>query len=370
MLYLFALIAIITLALVFFAQYFSFHVMAELFGITGRGYFNFFSAVSIFLPLIFILASFLIQRFNNIFVRLIYLITATWFGLVLYLFLASLLAYTILFLTRLFSFNLNGKLLGIEILVTAVVIVIYGIFAAQNIKIKELNLTLPNLPAAWQGKTAVYISDLHLGVIDNFRFAERIAERINDLHPDLLFIGGDFFDGQKNVDLDALAQIFGAIETPNGKFFVTGNHEQFGDDTAFINTVTNAGITNLNNQLINLNGLQIVGVDYRTAYSKNDFAAVLKKLEINKNQPSILLRHVPDKISVAEQAGISLMLSGHAHKGQLSPIQLIEILFYDGFQYGLKNSGATNVYTSSGAGTWGPPMRILADPEIVKIKFK
>jgi hypothetical protein len=252
----------------------------------------------------------------------------------------------------------------------AVFIIIHGIFAAGNIKIKELNLALPNLPAAWRGKTAIFISDLHLGAIDNYKFAERVAGQIDELRPDLLFFGCDFFDGQKNVDLESLAKIFGAINAPSGKFFITGNHEQFGDDTAFINAINKAGIKYLNNEKAEINGLQIIGVDYRTAYGKNNFAAVLNNLQINKNQPSILLRHVPDKIKVAEQAGISLMLSGHAHKGQLFPIQFIEILFYDGFQYGLKNSGATQVYTSSGVGAWGPPMRILADPEIVHIKFK
>lgn len=252
----------------------------------------------------------------------------------------------------------------------AAAIIIYGIAAAQNIKIRELNIALPNLPAEWQGKTAVFISDLHLGAIDNYEFAARVVKKIDDLRPDLLLIGGDFFDGQTNVDLDKLAQTFSTIEAPSGKFFVTGNHEEFGNNAEFIGAVTRAGINVLDNKLVEINGLQIIGVDYKSAYNKKDYQAILANLKIDKNKSSILLRHVPDKMEVALKFDISLILCGHAHKGQLFPIQIIEHFLYDGFQYGLKKSGLTTVYTSSGTGTWGPPMRVLADPEIVRIKFE
>ncbi|MDP2708648.1 MAG: metallophosphoesterase [bacterium] len=370
MLYLFAIIALITLILIFFTHYLIFHIIVKVFGITSPVLVNVFRTAAALLPLSFILASILINRFNNFFVRLFYATTSTWLGFLTYFFLACVLFYAILYSNKLFSLNLNHRILIIALFTAAAAIGIYGLFAADNVKIKTLDIALPNLPEAWRGKTAVFISDLHLGAINNYEFADRLAEQINGLNPDLLFIGGDFFDGQKNIDLNRLARSFGRLNAPAGKFFITGNHEEFGDNSEFITAITGAGIISLNNQLIDLNGLQIIGLDYRDAYSRQAFSGLLAGLNIDKNKPSILLRHVPDKIEVAREAGISLMLSGHSHKGQLFPIQLIEILFYDGFQYGLKNAGSTQVYTTSGAGVWGPPMRVLADPEIVVIKFK
>jgi len=370
MIYLFILAAFVILTVIFAAHYFLFQTIVYFFNITSQIYLRILKTLFIFLPLSFILASILINRFSNIFVRLYYIIAASWFGILLYFVLACFLAYFIIFLGKLFSFNFNQKNLITGLFLIATAIIIYGIIAAQNIKIKELNIVLPNLPSEWRGKTAVFISDLHLGTIDNYEFAAKVSDQIDNLKPDILFIGGDFYDGQANVNLNRLAKIFSTIKTPLGKFFVTGNHEEFGDNTKFIDAITKAGINVLDNEIIEISGLQIIGVDYKSTYNKNDYETILKNLNIDKNKPSILLRHVPDKINVASKFGISLKLCGHAHGGQLFPVQIIEQILYKGFQYGLKKSGDTIVYTSSGTGTWGPPMRILANPEIVKIKFE
>ncbi len=370
MIYIFILAGLASLAVTYLMHYFLFQTLVSFLNITGQIYLIILKIIFILLPISFIIASILIARFSNIIIRLYYTVSASWFGVMLYFVLACLLAYLIIFLGKIFSFNVNEKNLIIGLFLAATAIIIYGVIAANNIKIKELNINLPNLPKEWQGKTAVFISDLHLGTIDNYEFATKVTKQIEGLRPDLLLIGGDFFDGQANVDLDRLAQIFSTIRTPLGKFFVTGNHEEFGNNTKYIDAINNAGINVLDDKMVEINGVQIIGVDYKSAYSKNDYEAILANLKIDKNKPSILLRHVPDKMDVAPKFGITLELCGHAHKGQLFPVQIIEYFLYDGFQYGLKKSGSTTVYTSSGTGTWGPPMRILADPEIVKIKFE
>jgi hypothetical protein len=370
MVYLFILIATAILAINFLAHYFLFHTLVRFLDITNQTYLNTLRAAFSLLSFSFIIALILISYFSHRLVRLYYIVSATWLGLMLYFFLACLLVYLILFLGKILSFNINPKILTIGLLLAAVAVVIYGLMAAQNIRIKKLDIALPNLPAEWKNKTAVWISDLHLGAINNYEFASRVAKLIDNLRPDLLFIGGDFYDSQKNIDLDKLAQIFSALDVPRGKFFITGNHEEFGDNAKYVDALTKAGINFLNNKLVDLNGLQLIGLDYQTAYDRKNFATILENLKINKDKPSILLRHVPDKIDVASKFGVSLMLCGHTHNGQLFPVHIIDSLLYNGYGYGLKKSGQTAVYTSSGAGTWGPPMRILANPEIVQIKFK
>jgi uncharacterized protein len=83
-----------------------------------------------------------------------------------------------------------------------------------------------------------------------------------------------------------------------------------------------------------------------------------------------LIVHAPDQLAVAEKAGISLQLSGHTHRGQFFPWTWFTGLIYKQFVYGLQRFGDMIVYTSSGAGTWGPPLRVGSRPEIVLIQFE
>ncbi len=115
--------------------------------------------------------------------------------------------------------------------------------------------------------------------------------------------------------------------------------------------------------------VQIVGVDYKTTEKRSDFEKVLSSLPIDANLPSILLKHVPSNLDVAEKRGISLGLFGHTHRAQVFPFSIITHFVYKGFDYGLKKLGKMQVYTSSGVGTWGPPIRVGSNSEIVILNF-
>jgi predicted MPP superfamily phosphohydrolase len=86
--------------------------------------------------------------------------------------------------------------------------------------------------------------------------------------------------------------------------------------------------------------------------------------------PSILLNHVPSRLPIVERAGISLQLSGHTHGGQFAPFNWLTRRIFGKFTHGLHRFGALQVYTSTGAGTWGPPMRVGPAPEIVLLTFQ
>jgi predicted MPP superfamily phosphohydrolase len=119
-----------------------------------------------------------------------------------------------------------------------------------------------------------------------------------------------------------------------------------------------------------VDGLQIVGVHHHDAARPERLSKVLESAEIDRTQPSVLIVHAPDQLAVAEQAGISLQLSGHTHRGQFFPWTWFTSLIYKQFVYGLQRFGDMLVYTSSGAGTWGPPLRVGSRPEIVLIQFE
>ena len=99
------------------------------------------------------------------------------------------------------------------------------------------------------------------------------------------------------------------------------------------------------------------------------FKDTIAKLAIDREKVSILLKHEPKDVDIAQEAGISLQISGHTHKAQLWPLGYIAQLIYRNFSYGLKRFKDMAIYVSSGTGTWGPPMRVGTDSEIVLFTF-
>jgi predicted MPP superfamily phosphohydrolase len=205
--------------------------------------------------------------------------------------------------------------------------------------------------------------------VRNYGFAQHIATKIRSLHPDIVLIGGDLYDGVA-IDLDRVIEPFSTISAPYGTYFITGNHEEFYDNTPYLQAVRRAGIHVLYNQKVELDGLQIIGVDYRDSRRGEQFKTILQEMGIDPHKPSILMKHVPLHLQVAREQRISFQISGHTHQGQVFLFRLITSQVYQGYDYGLKRFGDLLVYTSSGAGTWGPPMRLDTTPEIVLIQFK
>ncbi len=160
------------------------------------------------------------------------------------------------------------------------------------------------------------------------------------------------------------------LSTKFGAYFVTGNHEEFSDSTKYLDAIKGSGIGVLENDKVTINGLQIVGVNDRDSADPGRLRSILECAELDRDQASILLSHSPRGLQIVEDAGISLQLSGHTHGGQLFPFTWFTKRIFGEFTYGLKRFGELMVYTSSGAGTWGPPMRVGTRPEIVLIRFE
>jgi predicted MPP superfamily phosphohydrolase len=153
---------------------------------------------------------------------------------------------------------------------------------------------------------------------------------------------------------------------PNlGTYFITGNHEEFRDNKVYIDAVKNIGFRVLSNEMVNIDGLQLIGVDDRDSKSADKMNIILSSLNIDKNKTSILLKHQPSELAQAATAGISMQISGHTHRAQVYPLSLIAKLIFKGYEYGFKMWDQMAVYTSSGVGTWGPPLRAGSDSEIV-----
>jgi predicted MPP superfamily phosphohydrolase len=189
------------------------------------------------------------------------------------------------------------------------------------------------------------------------------------LRPDIIFLPGDFFDGSK-TDPDRLAAPFKKLSPPFGIYFATGNHEEYGGAAEYHEVVTRTGIRVLANERVTVDGLHILGMPYGDTTSILRVRAIFEALRLDPAQASILLNHSPSRLAQVEQAGVSLQLSGHTHGGQLFPFTWFIRRAFGKFAYGLQRFGALQVYTSTGAGTWGPPMRVGTHPEIVLFQFE
>jgi uncharacterized protein len=317
----------------------------------------------------FIAASLLAFRYTNAALRMFYRAAAVWLGLLTFLFVAAISSWIILGVARLAGLSVNFHRIVELLFGAAVVVGLYGVFNASWTRITRTTVRLANLPAAWRGRRAALISDLHLGHVRNGSFLRRMVAKILNEEPDAVFIAGDLYDGTA-IDAQQAAQPLNKLVVPHGVYFVAGNHEQFGDDSKYLQAIASAGVRVLSNEKVEVDGLQIVGVPYRNAMQDGQLVSVLHGVRLDRERASILLTHAPDRPDIAEAAGISLQLSGHTHLGQFIPWSWMARRIYRQFVYGLSRIGKMQVFTSSGAGTWGPPLRLGSNPEIVMLEFE
>jgi predicted MPP superfamily phosphohydrolase len=365
----FVLFVGIVQSILLFGHWFLYRTLVRFFGLANPSVLLTMRVGMALLSVSLVATSFLAFRYSNLLVRCLYTGAASWLGIFYFLILAAILAWISYGLAKSFHFPLDRKIL-IEILIgIAFVASLYGFINAAVIRITRINVQLPGLASSWKGKTAVWVSDTHLGQVRNFGFAQKIAAMVQDLHPDIVFIGGDLYDGEA-VDGDKVIEPFSRLSAPYGTYFITGNHEEFYDNTKYLQAARRAGMRVLYNEKVELDGLQIIGVDYRDTRREEPFRSILKEIGIDRLKPSILLKHAPFYLQAARDHGITLQLSGHTHHGQVFLFRFITSRVYQGYDYGLKRFGDLSVYTSSGAGTWGPPMRVDTKPEIVVITFR
>lgn len=320
----------------------------------------------------FIAAALLGYYFSGFEVRLIYKIAAVWLGFLNYFFFAACLCWlanlALLFSPLAPSLPRYRPLIAAVFFSLALLTGIYGLLNARWIRIRRVTVQLPNLPAAWRDRTALLISDLHLGNINGPGFCRRMVALAARLQPDIVFLPGDLFDGV-HADPARLIAPFKSISPPLGIYFTAGNHEEYGGEANFTHSLTQAGIRVLVNEMVVVDGLQVLGIPYADSHFPIRLRANLEALHPDPAQPSILLNHAPHRLPIVEQAGISLQLSGHTHGGQLIPFTWFTRRVFGKFTHGLHHFGSLQVYTSSGAGTWGPPMRVGTHPEIVLLQF-
>jgi hypothetical protein len=283
--------------------------------------------------------------------------------------LAAVLCWPISWLVSLAGMAVERASIAWTLYGCSVPVAIFGLVNALTLRVTTYKVSLPNLPDAWNGRRVAVVSDIHVGNIFGPRFVRKIVKQLSELEPTAVFISGDMFDGAV-VDTPRAVKPWASFRAPAGIYFVTGNHEEIGDRTPYLAALSRVGVTVLHNEKVIVDGLQIVGIHDAEAHRRTVFEELLNQAKIDRGHASILLAHRPGRLDVAENAGISLQVSGHTHAGQFLPFSLLVRMIYGRFGYGHHRHGSLQVVTSSGAGTGGPPFRLGTRSEIVVIQLR
>lgn len=251
----------------------------------------------------------------------------------------------------------------------AVTVAAYGWQEARSIRTEHLTVTSAKIPPRIGRVRLVQISDVHAGQIVREKRIREILRVVAAASPDILVSTGDLVDGHQK-HFKGLEPLFREINPPLGKFAVTGNHEFYVGLEKGVQFTRDAGFK----VLMNENG--VVG-EYLTITGLNDPGSRKQgqqgsktELELlaaaDKGHFVLLLKHRPD-IVPESRGNFDLQLSGHVHKGQIFPFNIITWLEYP-IETGLTDLGnGSLIYVSRGTGVWGPPIRFLAPPEVTII---
>jgi len=308
---------------------------------------------------------------------------ASWIGYLwlgfLFLFVTTALALDIfrglLALFRLFGQNLPIRQVSAQVafiipFIAASAISVYGYFEARDIVTERVAIATSKLPSSTEKFRIVQISDVHLGLIVREKRLAAILDAVKKAKPDLLVCTGDLVDGQIN-NLTGLAEMLREIKPPYGKLAVTGNHEFYAGLPQALAFTRKAGFEMLRGETRMIGDiLAIAGVDDPAGVRMGLAKKVSEKgllSSLPQNKFILFLKHRPDVDPDAARY-FNLQLSGHTHKGQIFPFDLVVWLYYpvptgvlDPLHKGCW------LYVSRGSGTWGPPIRFFSPPQITVI---
>jgi predicted MPP superfamily phosphohydrolase len=252
--------------------------------------------------------------------------------------------------------------------ILSVILVIYGSLEARNLRTEFLVIHSSKIPREIGRIRVLQISDVHIGGAVGDGYVSRIIDAVRSADPDVILSTGDLVDGRGAYITDA-ARMFRQIRPRWGKFAVTGNHEFYlGVDRA-VEFMHDAGFVPLRNSVATIAGaVDLVGVDDPGGVMNGKGACTDREIlsRANKGHFTVLLKHRP-VIENGAPGFFDLQLSGHTHKGQIFPFSLFTRLAFPYHAGPYHLPGGSVLHVSRGAGVWGPPVRLLAPPEITVI---
>ncbi|MFD4460337.1 metallophosphoesterase [Nocardia sp. NPDC058480] len=264
---------------------------------------------------------------------------------------------------------LAARFVAVGVLVIAAALVAWGVYEARRVpRVRTVDVAIRGLADGLDGLRVVVVTDTHYAALDRQRWSERVVEVVNAQQPDIACHAGDLADGsvaKRHAQVDPLAE----VKAPLGRFYITGNHEYFGDAQGWIDHMASIGWEPLHNQhrVVTRDGDQLVvaGIDDPTGKGLPGHGPDLPAaLSGAPDVPVVLLAHQPKQIADSAAAGVALQISGHTHGGQIWPFHYLVRLDQPVVAGLSRHANNTQLYTSRGTGFWGPQLRVFAPSEI------
>lgn len=265
--------------------------------------------------------------------------------------------------------------IGLALLVVVTAIWGYGTWNATHPRVTRYEIEVNKPAGKLKNLHIVMVSDIHLGTIMGTGRLNRMVDMVNELKPDIVLLAGDVIDEDVEYFIqNKMDSHFRKIRSKYGVYAVLGNHEYIGRNAdEAVKQLTAGGVTVLKDQYIKVaDSFYVAGRDDRsgarfTGRKRKDLSDLLTR--VDKSLPVILMDHQPTDLESGRLNGVDLQVSGHTHRGQMFPNQLITSRIYEK-DYGYLKKGNFNVIVSSGFGTWGPPVKIGNIAEIVDINIQ
>ena len=307
----------------------------------------------------------------------------TWMAVVLYLVLGTAILGVVTLAVRIVSrarrrdssaLRLRTHRVGSAVVAVASFATVgYGLAEAADPRVTRTTVTLDRLPSEFDGVRVALVSDLHVGPARGSGLVEEVVDEIRGQRPDMIVLAGDLTDGTVDLVGDDLAPLR-ALSAPLGVFAVSGNHEFYADDGGrWLDLWDDLGVTVLRNERRTVErggaSIDVVGINDATAPAPYEPDLDRALAGRDADRLAFLLAHQPRQAFEASDMGVDLQVSGHTHAGQIWPIRHLVPLQQPTVE-GLDTVGSAVVYTTRGAGAWGPPVRVGAPPEIAVLELR
>jgi uncharacterized protein len=314
-------------------------------------------------------SSFIIGRFTeNVVMNFIGAYWMAIFYLCIVLLPLAQISVLLLRLTRL-PRHRTEKLAGTTSFVLIVALLVYGSFNAYSPVVRSYDVHIPKFNPASPSMKIVMAADMHFGLLSGKDHAARLVREINAIQPDLVLFPGDIVDDEIRTFVEhGIDQTLSNINARYGVYASLGNHDKHrGQMQQLIDTIEASGIKVLYDEAITIeDSVTLIGRKDRSDRPRAELASLTSGLDSSK--PWILLEHQPYELDIAQQQGIDLMVSGHTHRGQVFPGNLITDRIYE-IDWGYLQKQQLHAIVTSGFGFWGPPIRIGSRSELIQINI-
>ncbi|MGN9913861.1 metallophosphoesterase [Phytohabitans sp. LJ34] len=239
--------------------------------------------------------------------------------------------------------------------------------------VKRHDIPLTRLDRRADGLRLAVLADLHVGPLLGTGQVERMVEIVNDLDADLVAVVGDVVTSEPGRVRESLLPLT-RMRGRHGVYYVTGNHEYYVGPENWTEAAAELDLRVLRNERVEISHrggvLDLAGVNDITGAQyadPPDYAATLADRDTSR--PVVLMAHQPVAVHDAAPYGVDLQLSGHTHGGQMFPFNYL-VGLQQPVVSGLGEVDGTPVYVTNGAGFWGPPVRVGADPDITLLTLR